>query len=404
MTMPLTARQVERIKEPGRYSDGNGLYLQVTPSGVRSWILRYERHGRERAMGLGPLHTVSLVEARERARRSRLQLLDGLDPLDARKSAQAAAALEAARSITFEEAATQYFDAHEAKWRSARTREQFLSTMRLYALPLLGRLPVAAVDTGLVLRVLEPIWSSKTETASRVRGRIEGVLDWATVRGYRAGDNPARWRGHLDNVLPAPAQVATVEHHAALPYVEAPAFIQALSKVGGTAARALELTILTAARTGEVIACRWDEFDLRGAVWSVPPGRMKGGREHRVPLPNRGVKLLRMLPRESEFVFPSEHRAHISNMAMAQVLKRMGRSDITVHGFRSTFRDWAAERTNYPNHVVEMALAHAIGDAVEAAYRRGDLFDKRRRLMSEWARYCLTAPVATSTVTPIRRA
>jgi integrase len=349
-------------------------------------------------MGLGPLHTVNLKEARERARRARQRLLDGTDPLDARKAERAAQALEAARSLAFEEAAQQYFEAHEKKWRNAKHRAQFLSSLRAYAFPKIGRLPVADIDLGLVLKVIEPIWRDKTETANRVRGRIESVLDWAAVRGYRTGENPARWRGHLEHVLPARGRIARPNHHPAMPYADLPAFMLALTQREGVAARALEFAILTAARTGEVIGATWDEIDLAAKVWIIPARRMKGGREHRVPLSDRALQILKSLPHEegNNHVFIGLRGYRLSNTAMAALLKRMGRDNTTVHGFRSTFRDWAAERTNYPNHVVEMALAHVIDNRVEAAYRRGDLFEKRRRLMAEWSRYCLSTPATVT--------
>jgi integrase len=405
--MGLTVKRIAKATTPGRYGDGHGLYLQVLSPTNRSWLLRYERNGRERFMGLGPLHTIDLMEARERARRARQQLLDGIDPLDARAAERAAQALAAARMLTFEAAAHQYFDAHERKWKNAKHRAQFLSTLRDYVFPKIGKLSIAAIDTGLVLKCLEPIWTDKTETANRVRSRIESVLDWATVRGYRTGDNPARWKGHLSEVLPAPSSIAKPEHHAALAFTALPEFMIALAPREGIAARALEFTVLTAARTGEVIGAAWSEIDLKAKVWTVPANRIKGGKEHRVPLSGRAVEILEALPTEKGndhvFIGPSKGTG-LSNMAMAAVLKRMDRDDITVHGFRSTFRDWAAERTGYPNHVVEMALAHVIGDKVEAAYRRGDLFEKRRRLMSDWARYCSTAPAkAAGNVTPLRR-
>jgi integrase len=308
--------------------------------------------------------------------------------------------------MTFEDAARQYFDLHERKWRNRKHRAQFLATIADYALPVLGRLPVAAIDTGLVLRCIEPIWQSKTETASRVRGRIEAILDWATVRGYRAGDNPARWKGHLGEVLPARGQIAKVQHHRALPFAEVPGFMVQLAAREGMGARALEFLVLTAARTGEVIHARWSEIDLDRMLWTVPAERMKGGREHRVPLSDRAVALLRALPREADFVFAGERRGTaIASTAMSNLLRRMGRLDITVHGFRSAFRDWAAERTGYANHIVEMALAHVIGNKVEAAYRRGDLFGKPAHLMADWAKYCMTKPVdGANNVTPLRRA
>jgi len=370
----------------------------------RSWLLRYELNGKERFYGLGPLHTVSLKDARERARKARLQLLDGIDPIAAKQQRKADAALAAAKAITFETAARQYFDQHAAKWRNRKHRAQFLSTLQTYAYPTLGKLPVAAIDTGLVLKVIEPIWPTKTETASRVRSRVEAVLDWATVRGYRTGDNPARWKGHLAEVLPARGKIRRTIHHAALPFGEIGAFVAALRAREGVAARALEFGILTAARTGEVIGARWPEVDLKAKVWTVPAGRMKGSREHRVPLSDGALEILRALPREDNNprVFIGPRKDGLSNMAMASVLHRMGRDDITVHGFRSTFRDWAAERTSYPNHVVEMALAHVIGDKVEGAYRRGDLFEKRRRLMADWAKYCGTKPTQGAEVVSIR--
>jgi integrase len=401
---PLTVKRISKLVEPGRYRDGGerGLYLQVLSPTNRSWLLRFERGGRERWMGLGPLDDFTLTEARERARQARQQLHDGIDPIDARKAKRAQQALEAAKAITFAEATQRYFDHHEAKWRNAKHRAQFLNTLKQYAFPVLGKLSVAGIDESLVLKVIEPIWKNKTETASRVRGRIESVLDWATVRKYREGENPARWKGHLAHQLPARGQIARVQHHKALPFASMPDFMVQLVEREGMAARALEFLILSAARTGEVISARWEEVDLPEKMWTIPASRMKAHREHRVPLSDRAVAILQALPRETEFLFPGVRRGvPISNMAMAQVLKRMERDDITVHGFRSTFRDWAAERTTYPNHVVEMALAHVIGDKVEAAYRRGDLLSKRARLMEDWARYCAT-PQRNATVTPIR--
>ena len=324
--------------------------------------------------------------------------------MEARATDRSAAKLAAAKALTFEEAAAQYFTHHEKGWKNAKHRAQFRSTMAAYVLPRIGKLSVAAIDTGLVLRCIEPIWADKTETATRVRGRIEAVLNWATVRGYRTGDNPARWEGHLAEALPARERIAKTAHHAALPFSELTAFMTALAERGGTAARALEFTILTAARTGEAIGATWDEVNLTEKTWTVPAGRIKGGREHREPLSDRVVELLAALPteRDNPYVFIGARSGGLSSAAMTAVLKRMGRSAVTIHGFRSTFRDWAAERTNYPNHIVEMALAHAVGDKVEAAYRRGDLFDKRRRLMSDWARFSAMKPTASGAVVPMR--
>lgn len=406
--MALTVKKVAKVTKRGRYADGHGLYLQVSPAGVKSWLYRYERDGRERWMGLGAVHAFTLDEARARARAARQQLTDGIDPLANRRAAKAARALEAAKAKTFAECATTYFDGHERKWKNAKHRQQFMNTLRQYVFPKIGRLPVAEIDTGLVLSVIEPIWESKTETANRVRNRIEKVIDWATVRGYRAGDNPARWTGHLSEVLPARMRIAKTKHFPALPIAELPAFMEALRARDNISARGLEFTILTAARTSEVIGARWSEIDLAQKCWTVPADRIKGGREHRVPLSDRALAILKALPREADFVFPGGHKGGgLSNMSLDAVLRRMGfkGGKATVHGFRSTFRDWAAEWKGYQNHIVEMCLAHSIGNAVEASYRRGDLFDKRRRVMNDWARYCSSKPVdaAGSNVTPLRQ-
>ena len=403
--MGLTVRQVNTITESGRHRDSEvkGLYLQVTPKGVRSWVLRYARGGRERMMGLGPVGTFNLAEARARARQARQLLHDGKDPLAVRDAQRREQELQAAKSMTFGDATEQYFKLHQSKWRNAKHRAQFLSSLKEYAYSTLEKLFVADIDTSLVLKVIKPIWYEKTETANRVRSRIESVLEWATVCGYRTGDNPARWQGHLRSALPARGQITKVQHHKALPFVDVPAFMTELAKREGVGSEALKFTILTAARTGEVIGARWSEIDLDAKLWTIPGERMKTGREHRVPLSDQAVAILDKLPREGDFAFPGMRKdTSISNMAMAVVLKRMN-CDSTVHGFRSTFKDWTSERTNYPRDVTEMALAHAIGNKVEAAYRRGDLFVKRTRLMAEWARYC-TTPKCDATVTEMRTA
>jgi integrase len=401
----LTALAVSRQSTPGRYADGGGLYLQVAAGGTKAWLFRYMRDGEARAMGLGPIDIVPLADAREKARECRRQLLDGADPIAARRDERQRKRAEAARGITFEECAEKYIAANKSGWRNAKHAEQWKSTLETYAYPVFGKLDVAAVDTVLVLKAIEPIWSTKTETAGRVRGRIESVLDWAKARKHRQGENPAQWKGHLDKLLPARSKVARVKHHPALPFAEISAFMADLRGRDGISPRALEFTILTAVRTNETIGARWSEIDLRARTWTVPAERMKGEREHKVPLSARAVAILADLPREahgSDFVFIGDVAgAHLSNMAMLTLLQnRMGHPDITVHGFRSTFRDWAAERTNYPNHVVEMALGHAIEDEVEAAYRRGDLFEKRRRLMNAWAEFCATTP-ARGAVVPL---
>jgi integrase len=387
----LSALAVSRAAEKGMYHDGGGLYLQVAPSGAKSWLYRYMLHGNAREMGLGPLHIISLSEARARASECRRLRLDGIDPIEARRVKRNEARLEAAKAMTFEACADAYIEAHQAGWQNPKHRAQWRSTLKTYAHPIFGSLPVQAVDVGLVMKVLEPIWYAKPETASRLRGRIEAILDWAAVRGYRKGENPARWRGHLDKLLPARSKVRKVEHHAALPYREMPGFMRRLREQEGIGAQALEFLIMTAARTGEVIGARWDEVDLDEATWTIPAARMKAGKEHRVSLSERAVAIINELAkvRAGDFVFPGRHGLRpLSNMAMLKLLDRMGRDDLTAHGFRSTFRDWAAEQTSFPHEVSEMALAHRVGDKVEAAYRRGDLFQKRRQLMDAWAHYC----------------
>ena len=398
----------------GMHSDGGGLYLQVTASGGKSWLYCYMLNGKSREMGLGPLSSVGLADARKLAAECRQKRALGIDPIDARKAERAKAAVEAARSMTFKEAARSYIDAHKGSWRNAKHAAQWESTLETYAYPVLGPLPVQDITVSHVLKVIEPFWTTKTETASRVRGRIEAVLDWATVREYRNGDNPARWRGHLSEVLPARSRVQRVEHHAALLYAEMGAFMEALHAQQGIAARALEFAILTAARTNEVIGATWAEFDLKEVVWIVPAARMKAGREHRVPLSARAAAILSEMGKLAKvgkargetpmYVFPGAKPGKpLSNMAMLALLKRMGRSDLTAHGFRSTFRDWAAELTAYPHEVAEMALAHTISNKVEAAYRRGDMFERRRRLMDDWAKFCSTPAPQGSKVTPLQR-
>jgi integrase len=396
----MSALAVARATDKRMYHDGGGLYLQVAASGAKSWLYRYMLNGRSREMGLGPLHIISLSDARSRAAECRRLRLDGVDPIEARKAKRNEEKLEAAKSMTFDACAKAYVAAHEAGWQNAKHRDQWRNTLKTYCSPVFGNLPAQAVDVGLVMKALEPIWHEKPETASRLRGRIEAILDWATVRGYRKGENPARWRGHLDKLLPARGKVRKVEHHAALPYREIPPFMTELCEREGIAARALEFLILTATRTGEVIDVRWEEFDLNERVWTIPAARMKAGKEHRVPLSDRAVVIIQGLrkTRLGDFVYPGQRAGKpLSNMAMLKLLDRMGRADLTTHGFRSTFRDWAAEQTNFPREVAEMALAHTIGDRVEAAYRRGDLFEKRRELMEEWERYCLSnAPTLKS--------
>jgi integrase len=336
------------------------------------------------------VNAISLAEARKRTAECRRMRHDGIDPIEARGAQRDQKRLEGARSMTFDVCAEAYIEAHKASWRNGKHAEQWRGSLRNYASPVFGSSPVQAIDLALVMKALEPIWQTKSETASRLRGRIESVLDWATVRGYRKGENPARWRSHLDKLLPTRAKIQKVKHYPALPYAEIGAFMEALRGQEAVAARALEFLIQTAARTGEIIGTRWDEVDLTDKIWVVPGARMKAGREHRVPLSGPALAVLKKMNEicESDFVFPGGKKGMpLSNMAMLALLKRIGRNDLTAHGFRSTFRDWAAERTTFPREVVEMALAHTIENKVEAAYRRGDLFQKRRQLMEAWARF-----------------
>ncbi len=385
-TNQLTALKVQKIAKPGRYGDGDGLWLQVGPTGAKSWLLRYQRGGVPRQMGLGSVQVLGLADARERAREARRHLLDGIDPIEARLGRRAAAAAEEAHGVTFRDAAEAYVAAHRPAWKNKAHAAQWPASLSAYAYGAIGSLPVSKIDTAFVLKVLEPIWRSKPETASRLRGRIELILDWARARGQRSGENPARWRGHLDKLLPSKSKVRPIAHHPALPYREIKKFMKILRERPGTAARALEFSILTATRTSETINATWAEIDLRARVWTIPAIRMKGAREHRVPLSRSAIALLKGLPREGQFVFPGRKKdTSLSNMALLKVLHQLGRNDLTVHGFRSTFRDWAAEQTNYPRELAEMSLAHAVGDKVELAYRRSDLFEKRRQIMNDWA-------------------
>jgi integrase len=396
----LTARTVETIKRPGMHGDGGGLYLHVSTSRAKSWIFRWKRDGKSHDMGLGSFSDVSLAEARDLAMDARRAVRQGGNPIETKRARRLGSKLEAAQAMTFEACAAAYIAAHKAGWRNPKHAAQWPSTLRAYVYPIFGGLPAAAIDIGLVMKAIEPIWNEKPETASRVRGRIESILDWATARGYRQGENPARWRGHLENLLPKKTKVRRVEHHAALAYVEIAGFMTELRSQEGVAARALEFAILTAARTGEVLGATWAEIDLERRLWTIPAERMKAGREHRVPLSDAALSILGSMQavRESDHVFPGGRaKRPLSTMAFLMLLHRMGRGDLTAHGFRSTFSDWCAERTAFPSEVREMALAHAVGDKVEAAYRRGDLLRKRLQLAEAWAKFC-AAPVPTGRV------
>jgi integrase len=386
----LKALDVLRLP-PGMHPDGQGLYLQVSSAGARSWIWRFTLHSKERYLGLGSVTAIPLKRARELAAEARRMRAEGIDPIERRREQRTAQLVEQAKSMTFKQCAEAYVAAHEPSWRNAKHRQQWHSTLATYVYPVIGALPVQSVDTSLVTRVIEPIWLKKSETAGRVRGRIEVILDYATVHKYRQGDNPARWRGHLEVLLPKRDKVNKVKHHAALPYDRVGEFMADLRRRESNSARCLEFLILTAARTAEAIGATWDEIDLQAKVWTIPANRMKADREHRVPLVPRAIAILRQMQtrRESDYVFAGmRDGAPLSNMALLAMLRVMHRVDLTVHGFRSCFRTWAAERTNFPRELLEAVLAHVVGDETERAYQRSDLFDKRRRLMDAWAEYC----------------
>jgi integrase len=391
----LSALEVGRLKASGMHAIGGvaGLYLQVVDSGARTWILRATVGERRRDMGLGGFPDVTLAMAREKARQARQQIDQGIDPIEARRAAKSKLRASAASARTFRDCALAFIDAKSSEWGNQKHAQQWVNTLEQYAFPIIGDVLIRDVELAHVLRIVEPIWRTKTETASRLRGRIESVLDWATVRGYRDGDNPSRWRGHLDKVLPAPSRVAPVKHHDAMAIDGVPAFFPALRAKAGNGARALEFLALTATRSEEVRGASWHEIDFDKCEWLIPAHRRKGPKgqkkELRVPLSLEAARLLQSLPRieGTELIFPSPRVKVMSDMTLTKVLRDMKQACVP-HGFRSTFRDWASERTDYPAEVAEMALGHVIGNKVEAAYRRGELFDKRRQLMSDWAAYC----------------
>jgi integrase len=398
-------RQLKRIapREVGRkgrgwHHDGGGLYLRVDPDGNRFFYFRWGAGG-AKYLSLGPTHTISLACAREKARACRELLIDGRDPKAERATLRLAARIEAAKRVSFADCADCYFEAHQAEWRSEKHRRDWRGSIRTHAEPVFGSLPVGAIDTDLVLKALEPIWTTKTATAARVRERIEAVLDFARVRGLREGENPARWKGHLDHLLPAPGKVSRTKHHAALPYNDVPEFMSRLRDVPDTAARALEFTILTAVRAGEACGARWGE--IKGDTWTIPAERMKGGKEHRVPLSSPALAVLARTPRMGELVFPSdrpgkqgEQSSRPIHTNSALLIAKELDPGTTIHGFRSAFCDWAAEQTNFPREACELALAHAILDRTEAAYRRGNMLDIRRDLMAAWGRHCSGEPAS----------
>lgn len=399
----LSAIEVKRLVEPGLYAVGGvaGLHLQVTKTGARSWVIRATVGAKRRDIGLGGYPDVPLASAREKARETREKIQQGIDPIAERRALRSSLLAQQVRDITFEKCAAEVIKKKQAESRNAKHAQQWENTLATYAYPILGKMAVADVDLAHVLKVLKPHWETKTETMTRVRQRIEAVLAWATVHGHRSGDNPARWKGNLDAILPKPSKVAKVKHHKALPIDDIGEFMASLRQQSGMAARALEFIILTATRSNEVRGATWEEIDLANAVWVIPASRMKAEKEHRVPLSKEAIALLESLPERSEVVFKGTNGHQLSENAMGNLLKRMN-VEATAHGFRSTFRDWAAERTSYPHHVCEMALAHTIKNAAEAAYRRGDLMEKRAKLMQDWARF-IDTPSTTGDVTPIRR-
>jgi integrase len=405
----LSAADLRR-RTPGLYGDGHGLWLQVTVAkdGVRrnrSWVFRYMVGGRVREMGLGPLVTVGLADARERARRCRLQRLDGIDPIEHRKAQRAAAAAAIKRSTTFDECARALIAAKRNEWRSEKHAKAWPQTLARDISPVIGKLPVDAIDTALVVKALMPVWRRAPESGSRLRGRIEMILDWATVSGLRRGDNPARWSGHLEHLLPAPRKVRRGRAHLpAMPYIEVPGFMARLRGIEGAPARALEFLILTAARRGEVLGMVWAEVDFAAAVWTIPGARMKAGKEHRVPLPPPCVEILRrqQAVQEDALIFPGYDGA-INGNGLKRVMRRLGAGQYVPHGFRASFRTWASERTGFAHEIAEQALAHTVGSQVTRAYRRTDMFDKRRALMTAWGDFCAN-PAAAGIVTPLRKA
>ncbi len=404
----LSALDVRNIKEPGRHAVGGvpGLLLHVKESGSKSWILRVMIGNKRRSIGLGGFPGVSLAQAREKARNVKETIEGGIDPVAERQARRQALIKSQMEKMTFAEAAHLCHEKKKPEFRSEKHSRLWIASINKYAIPVIGDLPVDEIELQHILKVLEPIWQEKTETATRLRQRLEHILSWSTVSGHRTGENPARWKGHLDTVLPKPSKIHKKKHYAALPWQEIGSFIQELRKRDGISARCLEFIILTACRSGEARLATWDEMDLENKVWTIPGERMKAEKEHAVPLTDEVVNLLKALPRfeGSPYVFPAARGGSLSDMAVSMVCRRM-KVDAVPHGFRSSFRDWAAENTNFPREVCEMALAHSIESKVEAAYRRGDLFQKRRKLMEAWADFCNTVQTdEQATVTPIRRA
>ena len=384
----LTAKQIENLKKPGPYEDGDGLRLIIKGGGAKSWVLRYQFQNVRRDLGLGGYRKTSLGEARKKASEMHGLISKGIDPLEQKQSEKRAKQEARAKTRTFRDCALEYIEAHRSGWKNTKHAQQWINTLETYAFPVIGKKSIGSVNTEDVLEILKPIWSTKPETASRVRSRIELVLDAAKAKRLRSGENPALWRGHLDKLLPKSTKVKAVKHHPAMPWSELPAFMQDLAKIDGLAARALEFTIFTACRSSEVLGATWNEIDVGNCVWIIPAERMKAEQEHRVPLSDAAMGVFVNLPYERNYLFPGMKKGRpLSNVSMLKVLERMQKDRYTVHGFRSTFRDWAAENTNAPRELCEQALAHRIADKAEAAYFRSDLFEKRRQLMEKWANF-----------------
>ena len=403
----MSAVEVRNISKPGRHAVGgvSGLLLFVKDSGAKSWILRTIVGSKRRNIGLGGFPDVTLAQAREKARLMKELILDGIDPVEERRAKQQALINEQTKNMTFAQAARLCHDKKSSEFRNGKHSMDWISSVNRFAIPVIGKIPVREIELTHILKILEPIWKEKTETATRLRQRLEAILAWATVSGHRSGDNPARWKGHLDAILPTPNKIRKRKHYPALPWQDIGSFMRELHKRQGMAARALEFIILTAARSGEARLATWEEFDLENRIWTIPADRMKAGKEHTVPLTDQVVRLLQSLPRfeNSPYVFAAPRGGPLSDMTISMLCRRM-EVDAVPHGFRSTFRDWCAENTNYPREVAEMALAHAIESKVEAAYRRGDLFNKRMSLMRDWANFCDKVQDGTAKVSPIRKA
>ncbi|MDD5334477.1 MAG: integrase arm-type DNA-binding domain-containing protein [Rhodoferax sp.] len=402
----LSAMEINRLKAPGLVSVGGvpGLSFQITPTGARSWILRVKIGTKRRDMGLGPFPGVTLAQAREKARQARETIDQGHDPILNRERARSELRAAQASAITFEDAADKFIQNKKAEWSNEKHASQWVATLETYAFPVSGKLHVQDVHDAHILKILEPIWATKTETATRVRGRIENVLDWAAAKKYRKGENPARWRGHLDKLLPAPKKITKVEHHPAVPVDDIASVYSSLKARKGVAARALEFTLLTAARSGEVRGATWAEFDFDKSLWVIPAERMKARVEHRVPLTESAADILRALPRPdgSEFVFAAPRGGQLSDMSLTAVMRRMELTEVP-HGLRSTFRDWAAERTNFPRDLAEKALAHTLESKVESSYQRGDMLEKRRVMMAAWAKFLATPVTKACNITTLTR-